>query len=89
MDKFEIEFMDNRIWTYLIESLKSNENNKHGYWTDGEDILCKTEEEANIIADFLEDLGFDCLLTGYHDPVQDEIDGCVDEYTGYWYIANY
>lgn len=88
MDKFDILIMDRNIWSYLIYSLQRNENNQHGYWTDGEQILCKTEAEADIIADFLEDLGFDCLNTGYYDPVEDEREGCVDNHTGYWYINN-
>ena len=88
MDKFDIMIMDRNIWSYLITSLRNNENNKHGYWTDGEQILCKTEEEANIVANFLEDLGFDYLNIGYYDPVEDEQEGCVDDHTGYWYINN-
>ena len=88
MDKFDVFIMDRNIWSYLIYSLQRNEDKKHGYWTDGEQILCKTEAEVDIIADFLEDLGFDCLNTGYYDPIEDEREGCVDDHTGYWYINN-
>lgn len=83
-----MKIMDNNIWTYLLKSLQDNEDKKHGFWTDGEEILCETEEQADIIADFLEDLGFDCLNTGYYDPEEDKRDNCVDEHTGYWYINN-
>ena len=88
MDKFDIWIMDRNIWSYMIYSLQTNEDKKHGYWTDGEQILCKTEEEVNIVADFLEDLGFCDLNTGYYDPIEDEREGCVDDHTGYWYINN-
>lgn len=88
MENLDIEFMDRYIWSYIIHSLQNNKDNKHGYWTDGEEILCKTETEADVVADFLEDLGFDCLNTGYYNPEEDERDDCVDEHTGYWYINN-
>ena len=84
----DMKTIDNNIWTYFLKSLQENENNKHGFWTDGEEILCKTEEQAEAVADFLEDLGFDCLNTGYYDPVEDKREGCVDDHTGYWYINN-
>lgn len=87
LENFEIEFMDKHIWSYLIKSLQNNENNKHGFWTDGEEILCKTEEQAEVIADFLEDVGFDYVNTGYYDPIEDERNGEVDRYTGWWYVS--
>lgn len=33
------------------------------YWTDGNDIICKTQEQANVIADLFEDMGADVMLT--------------------------
>ena len=84
----DMKTIDNNIWTYFLKSLQENENKKHGFWADGEEILCKTEEQAEAVADFLEDLGFECLNTGYYDPAEDERDGCVDDHTGYWYINN-
>ena len=88
ISNFDMEIMDQNIWTYILKSLQDNENNKHGFWTDGEEILCKTEEQAEAVADFLEDLGFEYLTTGYYDPEEDKREGCVDEHTGYWYINN-
>lgn len=89
MDRDIMEFMDKKIWSYLIESLLENEeNNAHGFWTDGTDILCKTEEESKSVANFLEDMGFDSVSTGYYDPIDDERNGCVDEKTGCWFISN-
>lgn len=89
MDRDIMYLMDRRIWDYFIQSLDDNtENNTHGFWTDGTDILCKTEEEAKGVANFLQDMGFDSVSTGYYDPVQDERDGCVDDKTGYWFISN-
>lgn len=55
-------------------------------WT-GYELLTETEEEANRIADFLEDLGFDYAVTGYYDPEQDKRNNCVDAYTGKWYVS--
>lgn len=56
-------------------------------WTDGTEILCRTEELARMIADALD------AVTGeaeshysYYDPEEDERDGCVDDHTGWWYV---
>lgn len=77
-----------RTWSFLVWSLKKNaENAMHGFWTDGEDILCNTEQEADNLANFLEDLGFDIVHTGYYNPDDDEKSGEVDDHTGYWYVS--
>lgn len=57
-------------------------------WTDGDEILCRSEEYANVIADLIEklydDSGEDVIaVTGSYDW----IDGREkDDYTGCWYI---
>lgn len=60
-------------------------------WSSGDEILCKTEEVADALADM-----FECLYraqdeeilvnTGYYDPVEDERNLEVDRYTGWWYV---
>lgn len=87
LNNFDKHFMDCHIWTYLWQSLEDNENNRHGYWSNGEEILCKTEEAAEHLADFFEDLGFDYVRIGYYDPEEDERNGEVDACTGYWYVS--
>lgn len=59
-------------------------------WTDGDEILCRSEEYANVIADLIEKLYDDSgegvvAVTGSYDEI-DERDGVVDDYTGCWYI---
>ena len=76
------------IWKRLLKSLHDNEeHNKHGYWTDGEEILCKTEDQAEALADFLEDVGFDYIQTGYYNPEDDKRNNEVNDHTGYWYVS--
>lgn len=70
-----------------LDKTKREGNNKHGIWMDKNgEIVCGTETQVEGIADFLEDLGFDYVRTGYYDPVEDEKEGCVDEYTGHYYV---
>lgn len=57
----------------------------------GDEILCKTESAANALADMFECLykaqGEEILVnTGYYDPEEDERNGEVDRYTGWWYV---
>ena len=54
-------------------------------YDDGE-ILCKTEQQAEGVADFLEDLGFQNVTTGYYDPEEDKRNNEVDDRTGWYYI---
>lgn len=59
-------------------------------WTDGDEILCRSEEYSNAIADMVEYLykegGEEVVaVTGSYDEI-DERDGVVDDYTGCWYI---
>ena len=53
---------------------------------DDYEILCNNEESANLIADFLDALGF-CTNTGWYDPEEDAKEGINDEYTGWWYVV--
>lgn len=88
MNDLNMNFMDYcHIWTHLLVFLKNNKNNRHGYWSNGEEILCKTEDEAEHLVNFLEDLGFNYVRTGYYDSKEDEHNGEVDAYTGYWYVS--
>ena len=88
MDEMLFELMEQKSWTYLLKCLtKYADQNRHGYWTDGEEILCKTEEAAEHLADFLEDLGFEYVKTGYYDPEEDQRNNEVDERTGWYYIS--
>ena len=56
-------------------------------WTDGTEILCRTEAIAKRIADGLDAIVGD-KFTHYHyyDPEEDERSGEVDDHTGWWYV---
>lgn len=62
---------------------KSPEASRHGFWTDGDEILCRKETAAEAVANFLEDLGIDVVTTGFYDPEEPP----ADEYSGYHYIS--
>lgn len=79
---------DKELWSAIIKLLQEHQShNKHGYWTDGDDILCETEAQAEHLADFLEDIGFDYVNTGYYDPEEDKRENCVDDHTGFYYVG--
>ena len=53
----------------------------------GDEILCETEEEAETLANFFDQLfGMGTVSTGYYDPEEDERNGEVDCHTGYYYV---
>lgn len=76
------------IWTAILETLRANENLAcHDIWTDGEEILCHTEAEAEAIADLLENCDPEIMAhTGYYDPEEDKRNNEVNDHTGYWYV---
>lgn len=72
----------------LIHTLLPNSSeNSPKFWSDGSEILTKTVEQATVIADFLETLGCEPLNTGFFNPIEDERNNEVDEFTGYYYVT--
>lgn len=54
-----------KLYDEIVRCLSNHAaTNRHGYWTDGDEIYCKTAEAAEHLADFLEDLGIDVICTG-------------------------
>lgn len=54
-----------KLYDEIVRCLSNHAaTNRHGYWTDGDEIYCKTAEAAEHLADFLEDLGVDVICTG-------------------------
>lgn len=60
-------------------------------WSVGDEILCRTKEAADAIADLIESLyrAQDeevVAVTGYYDPEEDKRSGEEDRFTGWWYV---
>ena len=77
--------INKNLWE-IFALLNTKNNSKHGFRIVGDELLCKTKEQAEVIADFFEDLGFDYVRTGYYDPEEDTKENCVDKYTGWYYV---
>ena len=61
-------------------------------WATRDEILCRTEDAANALADMIEALYVSCgdnvlVRTGQYDPEEDKRNGEEDEYTGWWYVT--
>lgn len=56
-------------------------------WTDGVEILCRTEALADMIANALDAIaGSPESHTGYYDPYEDAKEGQTYNTTGWWYV---
>lgn len=64
---------------------KHNPFGKELLWSNGDKLLTPSLEVANVVADWLDELGA-CAVTGYYDPEEDAQSGMTDECTGNWYI---
>lgn len=81
------------VWHSFMDGIKWNKSandgklgcSKHKIWTDGSELLVDDENIADIIADFIQSLGFDSH-TGYYDPEEDRRDNCIDDHTGWYYV---
>ena len=65
--------------------------NDPGFWTDGEQILCPSEAECEIVATFLQDVFSEypempLIQTGWYDPFEDANNRETDDYSGFCYI---
>ena len=62
---------DGLLWGHMIKSIEGNAGNSSysgvHFDTDGDVILCDDEQAAEIIADFLEMIGYDVATTGTYD----------------------
>lgn len=60
-------------------------------WSVGDELLCKTESAANMLADMIEQLyrsqGEEVVVnTGFYDPETGKRNGEEDRFTGWWYV---
>ena len=62
-------------------------NGRTTIWAVEDEILCNNEDVVEIIADFLEHMGFGEVNTGYYDPEEDKRNNEVDKFTGWYYVT--
>ena len=83
------------VWECFVEHLptasdmEDDDCNSIDIWysESANEILCRSEELADMIANILEGIsGEREAHIGYYDPEEDERSGEVDELTGWWYV---
>lgn len=87
--------MEQINWIQIIMDCVPNLPNDSLYediWSDGDEILVRTESGAYAIADLIELLyraqGKEVVaLTGYYDPEEDKENNEEDIHTGWWYVV--
>lgn len=101
----EDNFLENFVHLEILKSGDGGDSIEHfdkiydalkhypteNYRASGGEILAKTEQACNDLADLIESLymeqGEEVLITtGYYDPAEDEKSGEVDSVTGWYYI---
>lgn len=84
--------MANPLLNAIMEALAPqprsyDQGDDPGFWTDGEEILCPSETECEVVAEFLRDLFSEhyttTVSTGYHDMVGPE----KRDHAGFYYIG--
>ena len=81
----------NKIDWFKVIAERLPDYSSGNIWTNGDDILCKTESAADTLADMFEHLykmqDEEILVnTGYYDPEEDKRNNEVDRNTGWWYV---
>ena len=73
----------------ICNQLPREPHNAYGgtiIWAVSDEILCDNEDVVEVIADFLEHMGFNEVNTGYYDPKEDKRNNEVDKFTGWYYV---
>lgn len=83
------------VWNGILDMLpkepRSYDTGEYaGFWTNGNEILCSSELEMEIVYQFLNDtfkeFGNYNLITGWYDPFEDVNNVETDDCTGFNYI---
>lgn len=96
-DRYEFEsHVFEMVWSNFTKHLPDEKDKNNDYahnninvWynADADEILCRSEELAEMIANIIESISGEKMAhTGYYDPEEDERDDCVDGRTGWYYI---
>ena len=92
-EDYEAHIFEN-VWDRFVTHLPQEEDWAHNsvdiwYYGVADEILCRTEELANMIAGMLNDIsGEHEADVGYYDPKMDEESDCVDDRTG-WFVIQH
>ena len=83
------------LWNGIIGMLPTqprsfDTSDDPGFWTNGEEILCPSEAEMEMVYEFLNDIFNEfenyILITGWYDPDEDANNGEQDDCTGFNYV---
>ena len=69
------EYLTNHIWYEFVSHLPTEPSDQRNVWynENGDEILCRTEEIAEMIADILDGItGEKTMHTGYYDPEDEQ-----------------
>lgn len=83
---------ENELFQSVIDALPSSPPAKgteeeFPIWTDGTEILCRTEWLAWTIANILDNImGKEFTHYHFYDPEEDQRSNEVDDHTGWWYV---
>lgn len=82
--------MEKVDWFYEVAN-RLRDYSDGDIWSVGDELLCKTENAADTLADLIEQLyhfqGEEVSVnTGYYDPEEDKRNGEEDRFTGWWYV---
>ena len=82
-------FHNAKTFDEMVIMIKTNSAKfaNEGIMPDGDEILCCSEEKAEMVADFAESIMCDYVSTGYYDPIDDMRNNEVDFRTGLWYVC--
>lgn len=83
--------MEGRFDWFELISERLRDYSEGDVWSTVDELLCRTEDAANTLADMLEQLyasqGESVVInTGYYDPDEDRRNGEEDRHTGWWYV---
>ena len=88
---FDYEVLDNKINWFQEIADNLRDYSEGEVWSSGDEILCRTQEGCDAIADLLFQLyvsqdEFVSIKTGLYDAEEDKRQGELDRFSGWYYI---
>ena len=84
LDDDEMDRIHTEVCLFIEQILPETPTEGWAFWTDGTEILTKSEVHASLLAHVID--SFADGHYAYYDPQEDARENAIDEHTGYWYV---
>ena len=76
-----------RLFDFLLQTLPDKPADpSNQVWTDREQILCRTKDQASFLAELMKTTDQEEYIVNYYNPEEDKKNHDTNNFTGWYYI---